>query len=382
MSKSRYRQYRIIACLCIFLIIVPLVYCYQQYDVFAAGTSKEDPSVEPIVIQSNEVSMTIHYGVEQQARYGRDVALSVDIASKTLSGEYELSFILADGKNENEKYSKMIELTEGSDQEIRLAIPLLNEVKKIKIGLYDEKKNTVVESVKPFNVMNYGPYKLVGILSDLSSELSYLSAFGTKCFYLDKSNFPSDKTGLDMLDVIVINNFDTDELNHEQFKALNDFIINGGTLAIGTGSSIEKVMGAFLNQDMIKIKGVNNASEINKISIAKSNIKICTKESFAELLELISMYENNRINTIGRLEERSANRAIDTNKVYIGESMIQDTPISLLRIQSITKEIANFSIPSASNILVEDNKVLLQKLTYGNGSILVSSFDLGMSKKT
>lgn len=381
MSKSTYRQYRRIACLCLFLIIVPLVFCYQPYDVYGAGISEGEPSLDPIVIQSNEVSMTIHYGMEQQARYGRDVVLSVDIASKTLSGEYELSFILANGKNENEKYSKKIELTEGSVQKITMAIPLLNEVKKIKIGLYDEKNNTVVESVKPFQAMNYGPYKLVGILSDMSSDLSYLSAFGTKCFYLDKSNFPSDKTGLDMLDVIVINDFDMDELNHEQFKALNDFVINGGTLAIGTGNSIEKVMGAFLNQGMIKIKGVNGAGDLSKISIARSNIKICTKESFSELLELISMYENNRINTIGRLEERSANRVFDINKVYMGDSMLEDTPISQLRMQTIIKEVANFSIPSASNILVENDKVLLQKLVYGNGSILVSSFDLGMSTK-
>ncbi len=381
MSKSTYRQYRRIACLCLFLIIVPLVFCYQPYDVYGAGISEGEPSLDPIVIQSNEVSMTIHYGMEQQARYGRDVVLSVDIASKTLSGEYELSFILANGKNENEKYSKKIELTEGSAQKITMAIPLLNEVKKIKIGLYDEKNNTVVESVKPFQAMNYGPYKLVGILSDMSSDLSYLSAFGTKCFYLDKSNFPSDKTGLDMLDVIVINDFDMDELNHEQFKALNDFVINGGTLAIGTGNSIEKVMGAFLNQGMIKIKGVNGVGDLSKISIARSNIKICTKESFSELLELISMYENNRINTIGRLEERSANRVFDINKVYMGDSMLEDTPISQLRMQTIIKEVANFSIPSASNILVENDKVLLQKLVYGNGSILVSSFDLGMSTK-
>lgn len=381
MSKSTYRQYRRIACLCLFLIIVPLVFCYQPYDVYGAGISEGEPSLDPIVIQSNEVSMTIHYGMEQQARYGRDVVLSVDIASKTLSGEYELSFILANGKNENEKYSKKIELTEGSTQKITMAIPLLNEVKKIKIGLYDEKNNTVVESVKPFQAMNYGPYKLVGILSDMSSDLSYLSAFGTKCFYLDKSNFPSDKTGLDMLDVIVINDYDMDELNHEQFKALNDFVINGGTLAIGTGNSIEKVMGAFLNQGMIKIKGVNGAGDLSKISIARSNIKICTKESFSELLELISMYENNRINTIGRLEERSANRVFDINKVYMGDSMLEDTPISQLRMQTIIKEVANFSIPSASNILVENDKVLLQKLVYGNGSILVSSFDLGMSTK-
>lgn len=381
MSKSTYRQYRRIACLCLFLIIVPLVFCYQPYDVYGAGISEGEPSLDPIVIQSNEVSMTIHYGMEQQARYGRDVVLSVYIASKTLSGEYELSFILANGKNENEKYSKKIELTEGSVQKITMAIPLLNEVKKIKIGLYDEKNNTVVESVKPFQAMNYGPYKLVGILSDMSSDLSYLSAFGTKCFYLDKSNFPSDKTGLDMLDVIVINDFDMDELNHEQFKALNDFVINGGTLAIGTGNSIEKVMGAFLNQGMIKIKGVNGVGDLSKISIARSNIKICTKESFSELLELISMYENNRINTIGRLEERSANRVFDINKVYMGDSMLEDTPISQLRMQTIIKEVANFSIPSASNILVENDKVLLQKLVYGNGSILVSSFDLGMSTK-
>lgn len=369
------------AVLMIICIMVPLIFSYKGIHVNAMNSKNENTSLDAIVIESEEVVITIHYGLDQQARYGRDVLLSAEIESKTLSGRYEYGFILADGQNSNDKYSTKVELAKNHVSKVEITIPLIKEIKKIKIYLYDEKGNTIVEEVNAFQAMNYGPYKLVGIISDKLGNMQYLNAFGTKCFELNESNFPNKKDGLDMLDVIVINDFDTSKLSNEQFNALKEFVFSGGSLVLGTGNYFDKVMGPFIKQDILNIKGINKESDLKKLSITTNNIRICTEETFSELLELISMYENNRINTLARLEERSANNTIDPNKLYIGNSMVQDTLISQLKIQPIKKEIVDFTITNASNILVENDRVLLQKSLYGKGNILVASFNMSMSKK-
>lgn len=379
MSGRTNKYGKIIAILLMLCIVGPLVFNYKEIYVSAMGLNNEQDSLNRIELKSEDVNIIIHYGFEQQARYGRDIVITAEIESKKSSGTYELSFILADSQNRNEKYSKKIDLTKNQVNQVDIIIQLLKEVKKIKISLYDEKGYTVVEEVKLFHAMNYGPYKLVGILSDNPSNLSYMSAFGAKCFELDERNFPNIKEGLDMLDFIVIDEYDTSKLSEEQINALEEFVIDGGSLVLGTGSYLGNVLGNFVEHDILNIKGIKDEGELNKVPITSKDISICTEESFSELLKRISMYENNRINTLARLEERSSNSTIDPSLVYIGDSMIHDTLLSQLKMLSINKEIVDFTICNASTILVENDSVLLQKLMYGKGNILVTSFQMGMS---
>lgn len=366
--------------LLIFLIISPSLRI-NEWKAYAMLSQDKKITNDEIIIESEDVRITVQYGMNQQARYGRNVLISTSVTSRSLSGNYKLSFVFGDSKNENANYSKELQLDTGKTTYTDLKIPMINEVKNLKVALIDASGNTVVEKVNSFNVMNFGPYKLVGILSDLSSDLSYLNAFGSKCYYLDESNFPNDKDGLDILDVIVLNDFDSNRLSTSQFQALKEYVSNGGTLVVGTGKSLYKNMAAFLQNEMVKIQGVSSVEDLNSIQTVTQTIKIANKESFSQLLELISSYENNRINILARLEERSANNSIDSSDIYIGDSMMGDTLLSQLKIQSTKKEIANFTVKNASSILTEEDVVLLQKSVYGKGHILISSFDIGISKK-
>lgn len=382
MSNRICKSYKFFRIILLFVLLMPLSLKVNEWNVYASVVNSEEKDIgnDEIRIESEDVRITIRYGLNQEARYGRKVLILAEVESNTLSGSYQLNFVLGNSKNENNKYSKELQLTAGTITHMDLTVDLNSEVKNIKVELTDFENNTVVEKVNSFYAMNFGPYKLVGILSDLSSDMSYLNAFGSKYYYLNESNFPSDKDGLDMLDVILVNDFDCNQLSALQFQALKAYVSDGGTLVIGTGQSLYKDMTAFLQTGMIKIEEVKSVDDLKSIKTVRQKIKISNKETFSQLLELISSYENNRINTLGRLEERSVTNSVNPDMVYIGESMMGDTLLSQLQMQSTQKEIAKFTVYNASRILTEDDVTLLQKLVYGKGNILISSFDIGMSQ--
>ena len=57
----------------------------------------------------------------------------------------------------------------------------------------------------------------------------------TRTFSLDPEEFPKEQVGLDLLDVLVVNNFKLRDLSEEQTSAIMDWVHSGGVLLLGTG---------------------------------------------------------------------------------------------------------------------------------------------------
>ena len=51
---------------------------------------------------------------------------------------------------------------------------------------------------------------------------------------MDEESFPSDERGLELFNVLVINDFNTEHLSEDQVSAIWKWIEKGGTLLIGT----------------------------------------------------------------------------------------------------------------------------------------------------
>lgn len=334
-------------------------------------------TTEPILIESEGVTVSVRYGIGQQARYGRKVVITADVSSKNLSGTYTLNFYFGDRQNENVKYGVDVVLQEGEITTAQVTIPVIKEILNMKTELVSNDGETVVEAVNSFHVTNFGTYKLVGILTGLSNDLSYLNTFGSKTYYMNESNFPSDKDGLDILDVIVVNDFDTNGLSSHQMNALERFVSEGGTLVLGTGNKID-TLGAFLDAGMFRIDGISATKDLQTINVINREVSVVNEETFPKLLEAINTYENNRISELSKIEERKASYGIDLRESYVGDSMITGTLLSELKQEKVKKDIAIFDVEGASNYLVDGNLVLVQKLKYNKGTILISSFDLSM----
>src|SRR5699024_10732316 len=108
--------------------------------------------------------------------------------------------------------------------------------------LIDDKEDVILESTNSVKLGNYEKILYLGMLTDDNEGLSYLDSLSTKTFVLDESSLPSDYRYLDPLDIILINDFNTKLLTDRQIEELKLWILNGGSLVLGSGENLEKTL--------------------------------------------------------------------------------------------------------------------------------------------
>lgn len=270
------------------------------------------------IVKSDRMTMSITYGYGKYVKYSRYMGVHANI---TNLGEDFTGKICATVPNTNTNsilYSKDISIAKGETKEIEFTIPANFMYGLVNFSILDEKENTILKKKTRLTIENNMQVAYVGILSDDYASLNYLANEKLRTFLLKSDTFPKDEKALDMLDIILINNFNTSKLNKEQFEALKKFVENGGTLVLGTGSNANKTLNLF--QD----------------DFLTGTMKELTKETFY----------------------------LDSKKEI-----------------KLTKDIQNIILEDSKVLLQQDNKHYVQKKSYGLGSICLFQFDLSLDQK-
>ena len=90
---------------------------------------------------------------------------------------------------------------------------------------------------------------LVGVLSDQSTTLAQLGAISPggsapNVAHVSVADLPDSEVLLRAFDLIAIDDFSTDTLTTAQRSAIDDYVVNGGSLLLGTGGSWHKTLSA------------------------------------------------------------------------------------------------------------------------------------------
>ncbi len=197
-----------------------------------------------------EVKMSVGFNDVYKIGYSTPVNLTIKNNGKDINGEVEIRVPSSPGKYMS--YLKPISLQKGSEKAITINIPIGNDNRnKYAVNIYDGDDLVYEDSITTMasnNVTNF-----IGILSDDFDSLSYINkvpapagvSLVTKNIKLDEKNFPEDIFTLDAFNVIVINDFDTSRFSKVQYEVLKQWVKNGGTLILGTGSKYNKTLSVF-----------------------------------------------------------------------------------------------------------------------------------------
>lgn len=71
------------------------------------------------------------------------------------------------------------------------------------------------------------------------------STLRTRIFALKEEEFPYEEAGLNLLDVLVVNDYRLRKLSEEQTAAIMDWVHSGGVLILGTGRRVDDTLGRF-----------------------------------------------------------------------------------------------------------------------------------------
>lgn len=272
------------------------------------------------------VVLNVDYGYEGAAKGGRYVPLDVGIHNGQESGlKGKLEILVMESDYEIYQYDYSVDVAAGSDQEMHLYIPMGKRSDQLFASIVDTEGQQIVHKRLQLDFSLDVPELFVGILSDTPEALTGWDRVGvdygilrTRTIPFDTLNFPVNKLGLDMIDVMLISDFRIRDLSDEQSQVLIEWVRSGGVMILGTGMRVGDTLGRFA----------------------------------PELLE--EMYEEPEI------------RSIDMRGHYT-----QEAPgPTLFEIPCV-----DFSLAGGNVILADESQTILSSVTYRKGIIAVAAYD-------
>ncbi|MCI8454512.1 MAG: hypothetical protein HFE84_07850 [Lachnospiraceae bacterium] len=283
-----------------------------------------DPAAIPVTMEVSSV-----YG--NVGKLGSHVPLNVSLYGQSaapFSGILSVSTLESrdDGGFEVCRYEYPVAVSTAETKKLRLYVPLGQKSREIAVILTDARGNKLLERRISFDISKEQGRLLIGVLSDESERLLYLDDVNldygmvqTEVLFLDETTLPSDARGLELLDVLLINHFDTDTLSDEQKEAISSWAKKGGLLLFGTGGEAKRTLGSFAGK-------------------------------FGIQEEAKARYE----------------------EVGMGVEYAKETPEDA----NVGMVCARFSLSGGEDVFVSDSIVLLKKAAFGKGYVGVFAFDL------
>ena len=281
-----------------------------------------------------EFEVNVNIGFKGFYKYTYNTPISVEIKNNSRDINGKLQLLFPEGYNEKKlytAYTKELNIAKGVTKVIDMDLVFESHKGNGIVRILNNSDKVVWE--KKFN-MNTGKSTGtvgIGVLSNDVDNLRYL----TLANFLKTNNkdsltssiaeldgmMPEQASYLDILDIIVINNYDTEKLNNNQKEALKEWVNNGGTLVIGTGPNYNRTL-----------KGLENINSMN--------------------VQQISYLDN-------------------FNQVLSSSGQVFDTDIPL--------PIAIGTFSGGKELLKHDENVLIYENQLGSGRIIFTAFDLGLS---
>lgn len=199
------------------------------------------------------VVLEAEYGHEGAAKGGRYVPLDVSIFNqKETELEGSLQIRVMESDYEVYRYDYPVFAEAGQEQEMHLYIPMGNRSDQLFVTVADMEGQQIAHKRLQLDFSLDVPELFVGILSDTPEALAGWDRVGvnygmlrTKTMFFDAADFPQDKLGLDMIDVMLITDFRIRDLSEEQSRVLIEWVRSGGVMILGTGARVDDTLGRF-----------------------------------------------------------------------------------------------------------------------------------------
>lgn len=314
---------------------VILFICAFIFLLMCAGNGK-DVSAEPI---DEDVEITVEYGFDGRYKIGNNIPIFIEVKNRNKDIEGELQIKFPTTRNQYNIYSQEINLPKESKKNFIIAIPFMDISNEIEVLIEQNNKPLAGTKVRIENGRLLQNQKLVGVLSEDFSSLSYFNnikiqgndlnkglsnsniiELDTVAVKLTKDNIGENYKSLDALDILVIDNFDTSVLSRNQYGAIKEWVESGKVLVIGTGSNYSKTLSLFKD-------GFINAEIVGT--------------------------ETKTLNSL--------NKYIDDDSTG-----------------TLNGEVLNINIKDSEVLLKEGNTPIVSKLSKKDGVIILSGIDLGI----
>ncbi|NEW05232.1 hypothetical protein GK047_04255 [Paenibacillus sp. SYP-B3998] len=193
----------------------------------------------------------------------------------SVSGDLVIQIGNPDGKDFS--YAQHVELPQGSTKVIKMSLPSYayskdnNSLSFYENSVQSGKKLSLLGNTYLEAFFMSKDIVQVGVLApdvDTLNFLALLSQFGKKVnvLHLKQPDISESAMGLDMLDVLVLNDFASDTLTHKQVEAIQVWTKRGGTLILGGGAGYAKTAAPFAKDAPVVYQGTLSVQELPEMA--------------------------------------------------------------------------------------------------------------------
>lgn len=310
------------------------------------------------------MQIDVSFGYDQYQKDGRTMPIWAHVTNNGADCEGTLTLNIIDGDYANTSFSKEIFIGKDSQTTAVFYVPCLSSYTHIEIQFSGTGSQSLTWSGKTMNRNTDDIY--AGVLSDHFDALTCIQDLalsseplgiyqGMRAVDLTSRPLPEDMDGYDGMDLIIVSDFDASVLNDAQILALKHWIENGGFLYCSSGEDMSDLW---------------EALQISPLQPQDSHTVITdfntSYHSFIELLTPLSwepLPENPTQEQIDRLLS-------ETNSIDIGST-------TYASIEPIAIETDILAESENEAVIV---KPMYQKISCGQGSVVIFKFDLSDSE--
>lgn len=220
----------------------------------AAARTETEPaySDEYFGVTGSDIVMEVSCGYDGAAKSGRYVPVNIRLSSQADDlFEGTVRVLAMESDYDIYQYDYPVSLKAGQEAEKSMEIPV-GRADVLYVKLLDSQGRELVRKRLKMNVSLDVAELFVGVLSDEPAELSYMNGVGVnyssvriKTFPLQTESIPDHIIGLDLLDVLLITDYDSRKLKDDQISAVWEWVRGGGILLLGTGARADDTLAAF-----------------------------------------------------------------------------------------------------------------------------------------
>lgn len=248
------------------------------------------------------INLKASYGVDGRYKINSKTPINLVITNNGVEfqGKIQIETLVPD-TNKYDLNTESINIAKNTTKSLWYNINIVN---KFKVRLITDNNEVIHEETINVNKgrLNDGDI-LVGVLTDDFNGLNYISNInvnmnnnpdmGNKKLIpvsISEEVIEKNSKSLDVIDMIIINNYDTLKLKEDNITNLNQWVSNGGILVVGTGENYKKVIGGINNKI---INGTFSKAISRDMSIGKSNVNVLAVKMNIE--DSLSLFEDNNL---------------------------------------------------------------------------------------
>lgn len=213
---------------------------------FSGNTFYSKATQNEAATKETQFDIQATVGFNNMACVGRNMLANVTVTNNGADFNGRIQILIPITEGNNVMYENSISVAAGETKHISMPMYVNSYTGKLVVNLTDDKENIVAKKrIKVSFITQEDDSQIVAILTENKDVLGYWEEENKKAVYISQKDMPEQEEGLEPLDFIIIDNFDTQTLNKKQYEALKDWVNKGGNLVIGTGVNVSRTLGVF-----------------------------------------------------------------------------------------------------------------------------------------